>query len=295
MWEPPDIDIGRHCSDPYDCDFHGHCWQHIPESSVFNLKGRGVDKFALYRQGIVNLSDVPKQMLPEHQLIQVEGILEKKNIMNKEKMKEFLDSLWYPICFFDFETIYNVPVPMFEGTRPYQPVPFQYSLHYLENKDAALKQYEYLAPAGSDPRRELVEKLITEIPANACVLAYNMQYEAGILNYLKEWFPEYGTQIENIISNLIDLMIPFRNRDFYHWKMEGSYSLKYVLPALVPELTYENMVIRDGEMAADAWLKMQKLDEHEEIERIRSALLAYCKMDTLAMVKILERLRSYCH
>jgi hypothetical protein len=150
--EQPDIDIGKYCSDPYKCDFHGFCWQHIPEDSIFSLKDNGPNKFDLYTQGIVHLRDVPREILPKHQKIQLEGALEKKNITNKDVIKEFLDTLWYPLYFLDFETTFMLPIPMFDGTRPYQEAPFQYSLHYLENEDAELKHYEYLAPANADPR-----------------------------------------------------------------------------------------------------------------------------------------------
>jgi len=174
--EEPDIDIGEHCTDPYGCDFEGHCWQHIQENSVFSLKGSGPNKFELYRQGIVRLIDVPRDILPRNQRIQIEGTLEKKNITNKVAIKEFLDTLWYPLCFLDFETTYMVPIPLFDGTGPYQQVPFQYSLHYLENENAELKHYEYLAPTNIDPRKELIDKLLSEIPENACVLVYNKSF-----------------------------------------------------------------------------------------------------------------------
>ena len=290
--EQPDIGIGGHCSDPYDCDFWGHCWQHIPEDSIFNLMGNGPNKFDLYRQGIVHLKDVPKDILPRNQRIQLEGALEKKNITNKNAIKEFLDTLWYPLCFFDFETTYMVPIPMFDGTKPYQQVPFQYSLHHLESESAELKHYEYLAPANTDPRKELIEKLLDEIPENACVLAYKKSFEATILDYLKGWFPEYADQIDKIIDNLRDSAIPFQRKDIYRWEMEGSHSLKGVLPVIVPELTYEGMEISDGAMASNAWLSTWELDDPEEIQKIRNALLEYCKLDTLAMVEILKKLRE---
>lgn len=288
--EEPDIDIGPYCTDPYECDFYGHCWQHIPEDSVFSIRDRGLDKFGLYRQGIIHIKDVPKHLLSRNQLIQVEGFLEKKNILNKDGVKEFLDLIWYPLCFLDFETTYMVPIPLFDGTRPYQPVPFQYSLHFLENKTAELKHYEYLAPPDIDPRKELIEKLLNEIPENACVLAYNMSFEIRMMRYLKEWYPEYADRIDNIIDHMRDLMVPFRNKDIYRWEMNGSYSIKEVLPALVPELSYKDMDISDGALASNAYMVLRKLENPLEIEKIRNALLEYCKMDTLAMVRILERL-----
>jgi hypothetical protein len=176
--------------------------------------------------------------------------------------------------------------------RPYQQVPFQYSLHVQEKEGGELKHFEYLCKAGDDPRRELIEKLLNDIPENSCVLAYNMSFEIGILNDLKSWFPEYESKIDNIISNMRDLMIPFRSKAIYHWQMEGSYSLKKVLPALLPELSYEGMEVSDGAMASDTWLKMITMEDPEEIEKLRKALLEYCELDTLAMVRILEKIKK---
>ena len=290
--EEPDIDIGHHCSDPYECDFCGHCWQHIPEYSVFNLKGNGPDKFDLYRQGIIRLEDIPGDILPQNQRIQLEGALDKKDITNKSALREFLDTLWYPIYFLDFETTFMVPIPMFDDTSPYQQVPFQYSLHCLKNKNAGLQHYEYLAPVHIDPRRELAEKLLSEIPEDACVLTYNKAFETRILNGLAQMLPEHKEKIEKIIDNIRDLMIPFRSKDIYRRQMEGSYSLKYVLPALLPEMKYEGMDISDGAMASSAWLNLWEIEDTKEIKKIRNALLEYCKLDTLAMVRILEKLRE---
>ena len=292
--QEPNIDIGEHCNDPYDCDFCGYCWKHIPEHSVFVLKGIGPNKFDLYRQGIIRLEDIPIDILPESQKIQLEGILLKKDVINKAAIKEFLDTLWFPICFLDFETTFMVPIPMFDETRPYQQVPFQYSLHYLQSENAPLQHYEYLAPARVDPRKELLEKLLSKIPKDACVLVYNKTFEIGVLNDLAKWFPEYSDQIKNIIRNIQDLMIPFRRKDIYRWEMEGSYSIKYVLPALVSELSYEDMEISDGGMASNAYLSMWEIQDTSEIEKIRNALLEYCKMDTLAMVQILKKLKEMC-
>ena len=180
----------------------------------------------------------------------------------------------------------------FDGTRPYQEVPFQYSLHYLENENSELKHNEYLAPFGVDPRKELVERLLNEIPNDACVLVYNKNFEAKILKGLKGWFPEYTEQISNILNNLRDLMNPFGKKDIYYWQFNGSYSIKNVLPVLVPELSYAGMEISDGEMAANAYFQMQASKDSAEIERIRKALLEYCKLDSLAMVRIVEKLKE---
>ena len=292
--EMPDIDIGGHCSDPYECDFGGYCWQHIPQNSIFDLRGSGPDKFQLYRQGIIRLEDVSKDILSPSQRIQVEGALDKKNVTDKTAIREFLDTLWYPLCFLDFETTFMVPIPLFDGSRPYQKIPFQYSLHCMEKEGAALSHFEYLAQARLDPRREFLENLLEQIPENACVLVYNKTFESGILNELAQLFSDYEGKIERVVNNIRDLMVPFRNKDVYRWEMAGSYSLKYVLPALVPGLTYKDMEISDGGMAANGWVRLWEIKDPAEIDRIHNALLEYCKLDTFAMVEILEKLKEIC-
>jgi len=287
----PRIDIGPYCSDPYECDFVGHCWEHIPDESVFDIRGSKSLPFMLYNRGIVRLEEVPLYMLTPNQRLQVEAALERKVVISSEAVREFLDSLWYPLYFLDFETV-GAAVPLFDGTRPYQQVPFQYSLHYLEDEDAGLLHHEYLADPKIDPREELIKKLASEIPQNACILAYYAGFEAGVLRGLAEWLPKYRDDIDVMLGNLRDLAVPFQKKDVYHWQFSGSYSLKYVLPALVPDLRYEDMEVRDGDMAMQAYFRMRGSGDPEEIGRLRSALLAYCRLDTLGMVRIIERLKE---
>jgi hypothetical protein len=287
----PAIDIGEQCDDPYECDFKGHCWQHIPEDSVFTLKQRGISQFDLYRQGIIRLDQIPLDVLNAVQRMQVEFFLEKKEFVNRESVQEFLGSLRYPLYFLDFET-FRSPIPPFDGTRPYQQIPYQYSLHYLEKEEGGLGHYEFLAEPNVDPREELARRLVQEIPDNACVLAYNASFEAGILADLAELLPACRGKIETIIESMKDLAVPFRRRDVYHWQMMGSYSQKLVLPALVPDLRYEGMEVADGGMAMQAYFAMCGTRDLLEVKRIREALLEYCKLDTLGMVRILEKLKS---
>ena len=292
--ELPVRDIGEHCSDPYECDFCGHCWQHIPEEySVFDLKGNGANKYDLYRQGILQLKDIPLDVLPYGQRIQVEMFIKKGNIVDRAKIKEFLDSLWYPMYFLDFETLFMVPIPLFDGTCPYQKVAFQYSLHYIEKEGTELKHHEFLPSNGDDPREQLIRKLTGEIPDNACVLAWNKSFEEGRLKEFKEWFPAYREKIDIIINNMRDPMPLFRSKNIYHWQMNGSFSLKDVLPVLVPEMSYDDLEISNGGMAANAYIEMIQTEDANEREQIRRSLLKYCGLDTLGVVKILEKLREY--
>ena len=285
----PTIDIGRYCSDPYPCEFVPYCWQHIPEDSIFSLKGRGIDKFDYYRQGIVRLKDLPLDKLNDAQRFQAISTINKEDSANPAGVKNFLDSLWYPLCHLDFET-FDTPIPPFDGTRPYQKIPFQYSLHIQEKEGEEPIHFEYLVIPGNDPRRELAEKLLAEIPEDACVLTYNQAFEKGVLKNLSEAFPDLAENINARIENIRDLMVPFRKRDVYRWQMRGSYSIKAVLPALVPELSYEGLAVSDGMMAMRVYHEMCEIDDPVRLADIRQGLLEYCRLDTLAMVRILEKL-----
>jgi hypothetical protein len=287
----PAIDIGEQCSDPYPCDFHGHCWAHIPEYSVLDLVKRGANPWYLYRQEFFRLDDIPKDLLSPVQLLQVEAYLDQKEYVNAEGIRELLSSLWYPLYFLDFETFYTA-IPIYDGTRPYQQVPYQYSLHYLQEKHSGLGHSEFLALPKTDPRRPLVEKLVGDIPDNACVLAYNASFEKTILSQLADWFPEHRHALEGIIDNLRDLAVPFRNRDIYRWEMKGSYSQKMVLPALIPDMTYQGMEISDGGMAMEGYFRMCEGGDPDEMGKVRQALLEYCRMDTLGMVRLHEKLKG---
>jgi Domain of unknown function(DUF2779) len=287
----PAVDIGPHCDDPYECDFSGNCWSHIPEDSVFDLRGRGADRLALYRQGLIRQSDIPLEMLNDTQRFQVESTLTQRDSIDREGVREFFDSLWHPICFLDFETFMD-PIPPFDGTWPYQQIPFQFSLHIQRAPGREIEHHGFLGGAGRDPRPDLLKKLLWLIPEGACVIAWNQSFEIRVLRGLTEMFPAHRDRIERMIANFRDLMVPFRNRSIYLWQAKGSYSIKEILPVFVPELSYEGLEIADGGAAMDAWHVMNSVSDPAELARVRAALWEYCKLDTLAMVRILERMRS---
>ncbi|MHB9061069.1 MAG: DUF2779 domain-containing protein [Desulfobacteria bacterium] len=287
----PRIDIGPHCEDPYPCDFMEHCWQHVPEDSVFSLRGRGIDQWELYRQGVIRLQDVPLDSLNLMQRMQTSYFLDRKSHADPAKIREFLKKVRYPVCFLDFETFASA-IPVFDGTRPYQQVPFQYSLHRIDAEGGVTRHFEYLAQPGVDPRKEIAERLANEIPEGACVIAYNMAFEKMVLRELGKIIPEPRKRLNAIFEGMIDLMEPFKRRDIYDWRMNGSYSLKSVLPVLVPEMTYKGLEISDGAMASEAYFTMETIADPSELSRLRKALLEYCKQDTLGLVRLLEKMRA---
>ncbi len=291
--EEPDIDIGPHCSDPYECDFTDYCWKHIPEVSIFNLSRlRGSKKWELYNQGIIEFNDLPDDYpLNSAQEKQVEAHLNGTEFLDKPEIEKFLKTLSYPLYFLDFET-YQSAIPQFDGLRPYVQIPFQYSLHFQINENGKLEHKEFLAMEGEDPRESLVKKLVEDIPRDVCVLAYNMGFEKGVIRNLAEQFPNYADHLMDIHDNMLDLMAPFRSKDIYLKEMKGSYSIKYVLPALVPGLSYQDLKIKEGGQASSTYATLHLIEDEKEREEIRQNLLAYCKLDTLAMVKILKFLQS---
>ena len=287
----PDMDIGTHCFNPYTCDFHGHCWKHIPEYSIFDIAGLFQDKkFNLYEQGFIRLEDIPDfYPLNAKQWMQVDCELKKYNVIQQDAIRKFLSTLNYPLIFLDFETIMPA-VPMFDLSRPYQQIPFQYSMHYLGSKGGALQHSEFLAEAkhGIDPRIPFIESLIKDTEKDGDILVYNIAFERTRLNELAAIFPVYAEALQRITARMKDLMIPFEQRHYYTPEMKGSYSIKSVLPALVPALSYKDLEIGSGGLASNSFESLYDETDSGKIGTIRSNLLKYCELDTLAMVRILE-------
>ena len=291
--EMPDVNIGVQCYDPYACDFLGHCWKHIPEHSVFDIAGMGKKKqFELYERGILNMEEIPKDAeLTNKQWVQVKSRKTGNPVIDKEEISAFLDSFSYPLYFTDFETIMPA-IPIFDNTHPFQQLPFQYSLHFLKDRGEELQHFEFLAEQGSDPRASFIEHFLEDTSSPGDILVYNLSFEKMILTMLAKEFSEYSGAIEERISRMKDLMEPFRMKHYYLPEMKGSYSIKNVLPALVPDLGYDELEIGDGYNAMSSFEQLQFETDMFKILETRNALLEYCKMDTYAMVRILQVLEG---
>jgi hypothetical protein len=195
------------------------------------------------------------------------------------------------LYYLDFETI-NPGIPKYQGTRPYQQVLFQYSLLINQTEDSELQHKEYLANPNKDPRIGFIEQLISDCGDSGDILVYNIGFERGRLNELIEQFPEHKAPLQCIIERLKDLMIPFQNKWYYTPEMRGSYSIKSVLPALIPELSYNDLNINDGGTASSTFQSMINGSFKGDELSTRKDLLEYCKLDTYAMVKIIEKLKK---
>ncbi|HQP47630.1 MAG TPA: DUF2779 domain-containing protein [Spirochaetota bacterium] len=289
----PEVGIGVHCFAPVMCDFRGYCWGKIPEGTVFDVahmpKSRMVE---LYRSGIESMGDIPEGAgLNAAQRLQVSCFRSGKSFIDRGKLGAFLDTLDYPLYFLDFEST-TPAVPPFDGLRPYQHVPFQYSLHFLPERGAEPEHREFLGTGEGDFRREFIVTLLAHTEKEGHILVYDRSFEEGRLRDLGQVFPEYGGAIKERIGRMRDLMEPFRNRYYYSPAMKGRYSIKSVLPALVPELSYHSLAIRDGYAAMNAYEQLR----HEHHDGTRAEIIRnlkeYCRMDTLAMVKILRHLEE---
>ena len=288
----PVMDIGSHCNDPYDCQMQAECWDGLPEHNVFTLYYGGKKSRELYASGIITVSDIPVgYKLNDKQRIQCSCVASGEPYIDKESIRGFLGSLEHPLYYLDFET-FSTAVPVFDGTRPYQNIPFQYSLHVQEVPGGDVKHFEFLAADSEDPRPELLESLRRAIGSSGQIIAYNKSFEERVLNELGDAFPAYAVCIADSTSRLVDLIVPFRGFSYYHPSQQGSASLKKVLPA-VTGLSYEGLPIAKGDDASLAYLAIMfgNIPE-EEAAHTRRELLEYCKLDTEGMVRIVERLET---
>lgn len=289
----PDIEIGEHCYNPYICGFYNYCRKHIPEDSVFDFSGMHLSKkYELYRDGIIKFEDIPEGYpLNKNNKLQLEAYNNGETLIDREAIENFLSDLNYPLYFMDFET-FQPAVPLFDNSKPYQQIPFQYSIHLKEKKESELKHFEFLAEPGEDPRKKFIEKLFDIIKGKGDVIAYNKAFEITRLKEIARDFPQYAKEIDKLTARIKDLMIPFQRKYYYAPEMKGSYSIKAVLPAVVPELSYDDLEINEGGLASIAYESLQTETDLMFIAEIKQQLLEYCKLDTLAMVRILEKLES---
>ena len=289
--DEPNILIGEHCDKPYSCSFKAHCWEDVAEKSIFIIPGlRWPKKNALIEEGIFSISDLPVDFsLTDNQQAYVDSVLDGQPQIDSQAIKARLSDLEYPIYFLDFETD-NPPVPKFQGLRPYQQFPFQYSCHTWQS-DGTEMHHEYLHTDTSDPRLPLVESLLDTISDKGSVVVYTA-YESRVLKSLAEFFPEYAGRLLSIQDRLWDQAVIFRNY-YKHPGFKGSYSLKSVLPVLVPSLNYDELDIQDGREAQVVWCLMLDSKSEREREAMIRDLKAYCKLDTEAMVEIHKALLKH--
>lgn len=289
----PEISIGTHCFDPYQCDFKGLCWKNITSNSVFEIAGLSKSEhFKLYNAGIKSPHELPEDLkLNKLATVHVKSNVTGKAHIDSKKIKKFLSGISYPIYYIDFES-FMPAIPLFNNSSPFQALPFQFSIHYKENKDSELKHADFLAESGVDPREKFLVNFLKFTQNPGTILAYDISGERNSLESLIKLFPEYASEIRQRIKRLKDLNTPFSELMYYHYAMKGSNSLKTVLNSLFNRDFYEGIEIKNGNMASVAYESLHSEADIFEIATRRDNLLEYCKMDTFGMVKIFDWLES---
>ena len=291
MPKAPDLPTGSHCTEPVTCEFFDRCNPPRPDDHVGYLpriQASAVEE--LGEIGVESIRDIPDDFpLNERQRRACTTVQAGEPWFGAELKKE-LSGLKYPLCFMDFETV-NPAIPRFPGMRPYDQIPFQWSVHVLREPGAEPEHHEFLATDSGDPRREFIASLSPVLGKSGSILVYS-DFESQRLSELAAWLPDFAGRIKRIQRRLWDLLPVIRNH-VYHPRFAGSFSLKYVLPALVPDMSYAGMGVADGTDAGLAWESLTRggLDQAER-DRIKKALLDYCGQDTLAMIRLLETLQS---
>lgn len=288
----PQSPIGSVCKSPYLCEFNAHCWKQVGPGSIHNLTRISEKKRAeLVDLGLTLLKDIPDSVsLSDAQSIQVRAAKNGTPQIDHGNIKNYLKTLAWPLHFLDYETI-SFAIPRHTGSSPYQQLPFQFSLHIQREPNSLLEHYEFLHKEDTDPRRAFVENLLEHIDGDhGSIVVYHAGFETSITTALKRLMPELATAFDELITRMWDLEVPFSKRWYCDARFDGSSSIKYVLPVLVPGLSYKDLEIQKGDIAQKRYGELISLRDSKEKDQLTRALLDYCKMDTLAMVKILEAL-----
>lgn len=288
----PHVPIGPHCLTPYECPFMARCWATLPPHHVSTLYAMRRRALELDEQGYRTIYDLPEEVpLGPIADRQRRGVREGRLIV-EPTLARALDIFVPPIAFLDFETV-GLAIPGWNGCRPYDPVPVQFSCHVQET-NRRVTHFEWLAEGPDDPRPALAERLIRACESARTVVAYSAGFERRCLEQMAEWLPALAAPLRRIAARLVDMLQVVRNH-VYHPDFGGSFGLKSVLPALVPEHGYDGLAIADGETAT---IELERLlfqapelgDEAKE--QLRADLLRYCCQDTLSLVALLRRLRE---
>ncbi len=284
----PEIEIGPHCAEPFGCSFKDHCWKKVPKKSVFDLpQMTGKKKWELFEAGKKKITDLdPKDYKG---LVQraVETTKSKKLFTDPKKIATALAGWKWPLYFFDFETI-NPVMPRYKGTSPYSQVPFQFSCHVWDKAESKkLSHFEYLHTDAADPRPLIIKAMLDGLRKKGSIVAYNKSFEIGVIKKLAEFDKKNSAALLALCDRFVD-PLPVVRESVYHPDFLGSFSIKYVAPALIGEkVSYSGLSVADG---SDAQIAAEQVILGKVTGKARDELiqdmLAYCRQDTLAMVEI---------
>jgi hypothetical protein len=285
----PEVPIGKHCNKPYECPLKDDCWNYLPKNNIFLLTNWRV-YWKLFEEGVLDLKDIPRETkLTDKDSVILESTLDNERYVSLEHIKHFLKSLNYPLYHFDFET-FMTAVPIFDNSKPWQQIPFQYSLH-IEQEDGNVEHREFLADSDKDPRISMLKQMKKDLEGTGDIIVFNKSFEITRLKEMADDFPEHKEWINDLIPRIIDLALPFQKYYYYDPKQKGRYSIKAVLPAITGK-GYKNLEINSGGDASVRFFYSHIKPELKHKDKIRANLLKYCCLDTEGMIWIIDELRK---
>jgi hypothetical protein len=288
----PEVPVGPHCDVPYECPFKARCWPQPPEHHVRTLYYMKAFSAGFEARGWHTIFDLPPGIASNPQADRQCRAVKAGRLLVEGDLAGALERFRSPIAFLDFETV-GPAIPVWDGCHPYDQVPAQFSCH-VEATDGAMAHHAWVADGPGDPRPELARRVIEACRGARTVVAYNAPFEKGCLERIALALPGMAGELREVAARLAD-PLPVVREHVYHPAFGGSFSLKTVLPALVPDLDYADLPIADGETATLALTRLMLEGvaiSRPEREATRQALLRYCERDTLALVRVLERLRE---
>lgn len=291
--QAPDMPIGAHCTKPYPCDFQGYCWKNVPPDSVWYLPGLSMpEKAAFLERGITLIGEIrPSDMVFEKHRIVLEAYKTRSPVVATDSLERFFRELTGPLYFFDLEA-FQPAIPVFDGTRPFERIPFLYSLHISGEHGSATQHRYFIGEVGSDPRSAFAGQLLADTEAPGKIIVFNTLMEKSVLNKLAEDLPEYREALRERMARMVDFEVPFKNMWYYHPAMQGSFSLKTISRALLPDDPFARLPVKDGEAAMAMYHELYyDVTRSKEPEVLRQ-LVDYCRADTLALQKIFEKIKQ---
>jgi len=290
----PEVETGPHCTTPYECPFITRCWPKLPKHHVSTLYRISKKRLGVaIAAGYETLRDLPSDFVEPGPAARQVASVKRCKVVVEPKLGDALDGIDGPIAFLDFETVMPA-IPTWPGCRPYEQVPVQLSCHVIDQPDSKrTTHHAWLADGPGDPRRAFAHALIAACKGVRTILAYNASFERQRINSLAGALPDLAGRLARIGEQVLDLLTLVRDH-VYHPDFGGSFSIKQVLPALVPGMGYGDLEIADGGIASAALEQLLLSGEtmtRPERQTLRKNLLAYCERDTLAMVKLWHRLR----
>ncbi len=287
----PEVLMLKQCKSPYECPFIPYCGKDFPKNSIYTLAGglKAEHLEILVKAKKLNIATIPEEFLTKklgkrHHY----AVVSNKTTVDKKNIAKEVKDLVYPLAFLDYET-FAPAIPLLDGYRPYQRMIFQYSLHIL-HEDGRCEHKEFLANTLDQVGGALATQLQDDLPKTGTVIVWNKAFEKGCNSEMAEMFPNLKTFLEGVNDRIYDLLDIFKKGYYIDPRFNGSNSIKSVLPVLVPTLSYKTLTIQEGGTASHTWatLMTDTAIPHEQKKEQLHNLLAYCKLDTLAMVEIYQ-------